>query len=261
MSLRHWITKMRRKRWLRIVRIVWVSGGVLFLLWLAVSMQARGVDPAVLQSDGAVTVVEKSDTLQFIPRTARPTGMIFYPGALVEPTAYAPLARAVAEEGFLTIIVKLPLRSAAFGAQEADVMAATLALMAENDAIQAWFVAGHSRGGAIAARFAHAHAAAVDGLILIGTSHPKEEAFSLAGAAFPVLQIVGTNDGLASMAEVAANARFLPPESRRIEIAGGNHAQFGYYGFQLGDNRAEISRDEQQALTVAAIREALFGAR
>jgi hypothetical protein len=37
----------------------------------------------------------------------------------------------------------------------------------------------------------------------------------------------------------------------------GNHAQFGYYGSQLGDGRADISREQQQALTVAAILEAL----
>jgi len=37
------------------------------------------------------------------------------------------------------------------------------------------------------------------------------------------------------------------------EIAGGNHAQFGYYGTQLGDNSATISREEQQAETAVAI--------
>ena len=38
-----------------------------------------------------------------------------------------------------------------------------------------------------------------------------------------------------------------------VEIQGGNHAQFGNYGPQKGDLPAEISAQEQQAQTVAAI--------
>jgi hypothetical protein len=45
---------------------------------------------------------------------------------------------------------------------------------------------------------------------------------------------------------------------RAVPIAGGNHSQFGYYGFQLGDWPATISRADQQRLTrdalVAALR-------
>lgn len=247
------------KRLLKIIRIVWVSGGILFSLWLAYSFQARNVPPVVLQSSETVTVVETADTIQFTPQNAQSTGLLFYPGALVEPEAYAPLARAIAEQGFHTLIVKLPLRTASFGSQEANVMAETRSLMAANNAVQNWFIAGHSRGGAIAARFAHQHGDSVDGLILIGTSHPKEAAYSLADAAFPVTKIYATNDGLASVAEVEANAVFLPAETRWVEIEGGNHAQFGYYGYQLGDGQAEISREQQQVLTVAAILAALTG--
>ena len=38
-----------------------------------------------------------------------------------------------------------------------------------------------------------------------------------------------------------------------VEIEGGNHAQFGYYGIQSGDNVATISREEQQAQMNAAV--------
>jgi hypothetical protein len=54
-----------------------------------------------------------------------------------------------------------------------------------------------------------------------------------------------------------ANAYLLPAATYWIEIEGGNHAQFGYYGMQLGDNRATISREQQQTLTVQAILTAL----
>lgn len=245
------------KRLFKIIRIVWVSGGILFFVWLFYSFQAHGVDTAVLQSNETVTITETADTIRFAPQNAKTNGLIFYPGALVEPEAYAPLARAIAEQGYLTIIVKLPLRTASFGSQEKDLMTYTQTLMAAHEEVQNWFIAGHSRGGAIAARFAHQHGDLVDGLILIGTSHPKEAAFSLANSTFPVTKIYATRDGLASAAEVKANADFLPAQTQWVEIEGGNHAQFGYYGPQLGDGRAQISRTQQQDLTVAAILTAL----
>jgi hypothetical protein len=44
----------------------------------------------------------------------------------------------------------------------------------------------------------------------------------------------------------------LPPDTTRVEIMGGNHAQFGWYGKQPGDNDATISRYLQQGQTVNA---------
>jgi hypothetical protein len=40
-------------------------------------------------------------------------------------------------------------------------------------------------------------------------------------------------------------------------IDGGNHSQFGCYGFQLGDHRATISRADQQAQTLQALLDSL----
>jgi hypothetical protein len=37
----------------------------------------------------------------------------------------------------------------------------------------------------------------------------------------------------------------LPADTQFVVIDGGNHAQFGAYGFQTGDNPAEIPADEQ----------------
>jgi hypothetical protein len=44
----------------------------------------------------------------------------------------------------------------------------------------------------------------------------------------------------------------LPPSTEWTAIEGGNHAQFGWYGPQSGDNEATISREEQQEQMVAA---------
>jgi pimeloyl-ACP methyl ester carboxylesterase len=116
-------------------------------------------------------------------------------------------------------------------------------------------VAGHSLGGAIACRVARDHAALASGLFLIGTSHPRD--FHLSYLTIDVTHVSATLDGLASPTEVQANAAKLPVGTHRVTIAGGNHSQFGYYGFQLGDHRATISRAEQQAQLDRAILDAL----
>jgi hypothetical protein len=44
----------------------------------------------------------------------------------------------------------------------------------------------------------------------------------------------------------------LPSTTKFVVIDGGNHGQFGDYGFQPGDNEATISRAEQQKQVVEA---------
>lgn len=132
-------------------------------------------------------------------------------------------------------------------------MGYTRHLMATTPSIQHWVLGGHSRGGAIAARFVAADPDLFAALILIGTSHPKEAAFDLSGARLPVLKIYATRDGLASVGEIEETSRFLPKATTWVRIEGGNHSQFGYIGTLLGDQRATISRAEQQVQTVAAI--------
>jgi hypothetical protein len=52
--------------------------------------------------------------------------------------------------------------------------------------------------------------------------------------------------------KITGSAHFLPADTTYVVIDGGDHAQFGWYGPQAGDNPAEISRDDQQAQTVQA---------
>ena len=95
--------------------------------------------------------------------------------------------------------------------------------------------------------------------MLIGTTHPK--ASSLAGLGIPVTKIYGTQDCVAGAASVLANAGLLPPHARLVKLDGANHSQFGWYGSQLGDCDATISRQEQQARTLEAVFAALAALR
>ena len=69
--------------------------------------------------------------------------------------------------------------------------------------------------------------------------------------------IVAMEKSSAAYVRSSKARRNLPPDTRDIRIDGGNHSQFGYYGFQPGDWPATITRDEQQRLTLDAILSAL----
>jgi hypothetical protein len=215
-----------------------------FAAWASIVPAPAPVALAALQPDARVSVtVEK--WLVFTPAGDEPdTGLIFYPGGKVDPRAYAPQARAIAAEGYLVVIVPMPLNLAVLApGRAAEVMAAY-------PGVERWAIGGHSLGGSMAANFAHGHSGAVQGLAL-WASYPAG-GDDLSGSGLPVVSIYGTRDGLLTADELEGSRALLPPDTRWVAIEGGNHSQFGWYGPQSGDNPAEISPEEQQAQTVAA---------
>ena len=93
-----------------------------------------------LQSDSNVTVIN-GQWLTFKPTASNyTTGMIIYPGGRVDYRSYAPLAHAIANEGFLTIIVPMPLNLAVFGANAAN------DVIKSYPEITSWAIGGHSLG-------------------------------------------------------------------------------------------------------------------
>lgn len=234
-----------RKLW-RAIRLLWVTAGLLFLGWLFYSFQARGYPFEQLYQTPSIYIAEDDQAIEVFPiDESYAVGLIFYPGGMVEPRAYLPLAHAIAQEGYPVIIVKLPYRTAALAEQEAAVHAYVREIIGDN-IIRHWAIGGHSRGAALATHFAHQFSSRVSALILLGTTHPKEAKWSLAHLNLPVTKVYGTRDGIADAETILTNRSFLPPQSGFIAIEGGNHSQFGYYGFQLGDEQATINRTEQQ---------------
>ncbi len=63
------------------------------------------------------------DHYVFLPdrSKAQRKGFILYPGGLVDPRAYAPLMQAIAAEGYLAIIVSMPLDLAVLGYTRAGI--------------------------------------------------------------------------------------------------------------------------------------------
>ena len=65
------------------------------------------------------------------------------------------------------------------------------------------------------------------------------------------LSIVGSLDGVLKSYE--ESKKYLPSGYKEVLIDGGNHSGFANYGEQNGDNKATISKEEQQEMTVDAI--------
>lgn len=251
-----------RTVWARI-RWIWVRAGaitmVVFPVWMLIAFRATSHATAALSPDAHVTVVRGSHHWTFEPKAASAkAGVLFFPGAVVDPVAYAPLLRDVAAAGYPAILVEVPRRGTLGGADDPAVFDRARTAMRSLRNVDGWVVAGHSRGGLIGATLVRGEPSKFAGLVLIGTTHPRD--FSLADAPLPVTKVYGTRDTVADVEKIVANRAKLPAAARMVPIDGGNHSQFGYYGFQPGDWPATIAREEQQRQTLEALLDVLRAA-
>jgi len=238
------------RRW---VRIIWIGAGLSFTAWIVWNMQAHGVPGDAWQSSASIDVREVGEATVFMPAVA-PAGrpaLVFLPGGGVDPAAYVPVVRAVADAGWPTALVRLPWGMAFSESAEDEVWRRIAGVRGSWGAGRPIILGGHSRGAAIASRFADRHGPDLAGLILIGTTHPRDH--NLSALPIPVMKISGTRDCVAGIEATAANRSLLPAATEWVTIEGANHAQFGYYGTQLGDCGASIGREEQQRRTREAI--------
>lgn len=244
-----------RQHWARIRRIWALTGltaGAIFIGWSLFAYQATADARRALASADGTTVSHGNGYWQFRPSgTPSRTGLIFLPGALVDPVAYAPLTAAISRGGYTAILIEVPRRGAFGGAESPEVAGRVRAAMSALPYIQRWVLAGHSLGGRVAASLARTANPKFAGLVLIGTSHPRD--FSLAHLVIPVVQVFGTRDTVADADKVHSALANLPPTTLSVHIDGGNHSQFGSYGFQPGDWPATISRETQQQLTIRTL--------
>ena len=228
-----------------------LSIGILIIIILSLAWYLKPYTPMdeveyIFEKTGEVNI-EENNWLIFKPEGIETnTGFIFYPGARVQSEAYALLAYDIAELGYKVVIVSMPLNLAIFGVNEAA------RVMNECNEITDWVIGGHSLGGAMAARYAYHNIQKLSGLILLA-SYPAQNN-DLSDKEINVLSIYSSNDGITSLDKINDSRDNLPDDTGWVEINGGNHSQFGWYGFQRGDNKAQISREKQQSIIVNSIK-------
>lgn len=222
-----------------------ILGAVLAAAWIGAMVWLRpfsAVQPAIaaMTSDARVSVTESPSAVVMTPTGARSdTGVFFQPGAKVEARAYAAILRPLAEAGHLVVIPKQPLGIAflalgAFGTAQGA-----------HPEVAQWVLGGHSLGGTVAAIEAEGNdedaAGPARGLLLYASYPASDMSQTLTSA---VLSISGTNDGLATPADIEASKANLPKDARFIAIDGAIHSYFGDYGPQPGDGQPTISHQD-----------------
>jgi dienelactone hydrolase len=63
---------------------------------------------------------------------------------------------------------------------------------------------------------------------------------------YPILSLTGEKDGLSTPGKIKETKHLLSKNTELVQVKGANHAQFGMYGKQKGDNKASVSTKEQQ---------------
>lgn len=201
------------------------------------SVLADNVDLSAIERDG--------EGLIFQPESPNGKGVILYQGAKVEKEAYAYLGQSLSEQGFVVSVPQLPLNFGILGSGTAE------AVMEEHADVEDWFLGGHSLGGVAASFYAEGDSSKLAGLYFLG-AYPAND---FSGSELPMLSIYGELDGLSTTKDIEESRGLFPEDSVFVEIKGGNHAQFGLYGDQKGDNAAAITPIEQQDRVVKALTE------
>ena len=232
--------KTRKWKFRILVPILAVIDAVLiaFLFWTSDYYHAGETAQAAMHTDDIVSV-EKTNGGWLFDGPSDDEMLIFYPGAKVEETAYAPLLHRLAEKDMDVYLVKMPLHLAFFGINAADKAAKTWSY-------DRYYIGGHSLGGAMAASYAAGHENAIAGEILLAAYPTKKTPVN-------TLLVFGSEDGVLNMSNVEKSQDLVTGVYKKCEISGGNHAQFGDYGEQAGDGTAAIAMQEQLDQTLQAI--------
>lgn len=231
----------RRGRLPLVLQVLGLGAGTLVIVAVAWLRPHSAVEPALaaLRSDETVVVRETFDAIVIAPRDgAKPSGLFFQPGALVDARAYAAVLRPVAENGRTVVIAKQPLGIAflAIGAFDNA--------RADHPSVEAWVVGGHSLGGTVAAinvGVGQGDTTAPAAGLLLYASYPATDMSE--DLTVPVLSISGARDGLATPAKIESSRLNLPPGAVFEVIDGASHAQFGSYGLQAGDDTPTVSNE------------------
>lgn len=175
--------------------------------------------------------IKQQDNYKVYGDTDSKTGFIFYPGGKVEAKSYEPILTSLSEKGVCVVLVEMPFNLAVLDSNAAD------KVMSQFNNIENWYIGGHSLGGAMAASYAAKHQDKLKGVVLLAAYPTKE-------LDIPVLSIYGSEDGVLNRQKYKEYIVKVNNLSEII-IDGGNHAQFGNYGEQSGDNKPKISSEKQ----------------
>lgn len=208
-----------------------------------------------------VQVEETASYISLQPNsgTSSKTGLLFYPGGLIDPHAYISMLQGFVIGGYKVVIVKVSANLAITNINKAE---ACKMVFPE---VEQWVLGGHSLGGTVVCIDIYKNPSKYVGAVLMGSYPSDGTSLSDWNGAF--LSLFGENDDLATPVIIEENKHLLP-EGKIVErlmdmpstptqgqtiyheILGGNHGQFGSYGMQGTDKSANITEIEQHTEVV-----------
>lgn len=233
---------MQKKPRRRILtRILWGVALVLVLAvvgvvaWSQIGVMVAEPEPlAEVRDNPDITVTDAPDGIVLEPADgASDVGLVFIPGAKVDPWGYAALLQGLAEDGVTVVITRPWLNLAFFDPRGLD------SFTSAAPDVDAWAVGGHSLGGVRACQLAPD----ADALVLFASYCAND----LSDSDLPVLSLSGSEDGLSTSEKIEEARPQLPVDAEFVQIDGASHASFGDYGLQAGDGTPSISDEDMRA--------------
>lgn len=218
---------------------------------IEVTMWPGSTDPAP-EDDNFYYVFEPKNQCPVVSLLEEPKiGLIIHPGGNCDPRAYAPMAQAIASQGYFVAIIPMPN---CISIRAGD---RTVQVIEDFAHIKTWVLAGHSVGGASIGQYAYEHGGIAGLVMLAGLGHnryPLDETHNV-----KVLSLYGEKDTHLTPEMIMENADYLPADTVYVELPGANHTQFGwldptpYPEYFDDDGPADITYQEQQDLVVEYI--------
>lgn len=196
----------------------------------------------LLENAPGITISNSQSTLVISPENPK-SALIFYPGGFVNYEAYLPLLIEFAKQNVKCFLVEMPADLAILYPNAAS------RYFQMNPEIENWYLGGHSLGGAMATTYISSNQEKCKGLVLLAAYSTND----ISQSNLKVLSIYGSNDGVLNKENYNKYISNLPSNYEEHIIQGGNHGQFASYGFQKGDNQAEISSQEQWSQTATYV--------
>lgn len=220
------------------------TAAILLVLYIFIRVNTYQAMPEATDLLNHETVHQEDNWIRVEPEEYS-SSVVLYQGGLVEETSYLPLAFQLSEKGHRVFLPSQPFNLAILNVSAFEDIYETY----EDETN--WWLVGHSLGGASASIYASSNVGLLEGLVFLA-SYPSGNS-DLSDSNLPVLSITGSEDEILNWDSYNEAKSNLPGETVSITIEGGNHSNFGYYGFQSGDGESRISREEQHAQLASLI--------
>ncbi len=176
-------------------------------------------------------------------------GFMFYPGGKVGLNAYGELLSRVASKGYFCVVCGMPVNLAILNPNSADKY---IEMYKEKyPEITTWYIGGHSLGGLVACKHAINRPGVYEGVVFLAAHPDKDDDMNKTD--LRALSIYGSIDSVLNRKRYEENFGNFKEGMREVVIDGGNHGNFGTYGFQNGDHTSRIDRIEQINIAAKAI--------